>query len=378
MDERRFTYLYKAYRNKLASEKEASELFELLQSGKFDNEFYAYRPEDEDGSDLPDVEFPAIADVIRERDRIKRLRSIRITCYSAAAILLLCLAIGITYRISSGSAKRTLDTRKIYAAQPKGLLTLPDGSAVKLDTINDGLIRDGQGNLFQKSGSVLEVKTFLSNSYSLSVPGGGQYRLIFSEGGTVLLNANSSITVYHPSARERLAVLQGEGFFEVKGNPLSPFIVKVGDRRIRVIGTSFNVKAYAGEKEIRTTLISGALQVEHKSGVMKIVPGQEAVWKVSETTKVVAADTIRATNWQREWSDYDGRMGDYLRMIERMYGVHFELLDDPYLDQDVHMSFHPYDPLSKTLEMLNNFMSTEGYQIVVEGDAIIGRNIKRK
>ncbi len=68
-----------------------------------------------------------------------------------------------------------------------------------------------------------------------------------SDGTTIALNTGSKL--YYPErfARKKREVrLEGEAFFKVKPDAAKPFIIEAGAAMIKVLGTSFNVKAYSG------------------------------------------------------------------------------------------------------------------------------------
>ena|GEM_PF-291349 len=68
--------------------------------------------------------------------------------------------------------------------------------------------------------------------------------VILSDGTIVTLEPGSRLT-YPPvfDGRQRKVYLSGEAFFEVAKNPAKPFLVYTGSSVVRVVGTSFRVKA---------------------------------------------------------------------------------------------------------------------------------------
>ena len=83
----------------------------------------------------------------------------------------------------------------------------------------------------------------------------------------VWLNAGSSLR--YPSrftGDERTVYLSGEGYFEVQSDRLHPFYVSVNEKmKVKAHGTKFNVKAYANDANITTTLTSGKVEVSTQS-----------------------------------------------------------------------------------------------------------------
>ena len=92
---------------------------------------------------------------------------------------------------------------------------------------------------------------------------GQKSQIILSDGTKVWLNSETILkypTVFNENQRE--VFLEGEAFFEVqkKENKI-PFIVKTDDIDIEVLGTRFNVRAYADEEIVETTVVEGSICV---------------------------------------------------------------------------------------------------------------------
>ena len=86
---------------------------------------------------------------------------------------------------------------------------------------------------------------------TIIIPKGGEYRLTLMDGTKVCLNSNSKLK--YPSefgSGNRYVQLEGEAYFEVAKDPDHPFVVDVNNMQIKVLGTAFNVNAYAKENKI--------------------------------------------------------------------------------------------------------------------------------
>ncbi len=79
--------------------------------------------------------------------------------------------------------------------------------------------------------------------------------------------------------------LEGEAFFRVAPNQQHPFIVHHGDISTHVLGTAFNVEAFADEAEIRVSLLSGRVAIKSTSDTMLnhplqyFAPGQQLTYR---------------------------------------------------------------------------------------------------
>jgi transmembrane sensor len=93
-------------------------------------------------------------------------------------------------------------------------------------------------------------------------PRGQRTKVILPDQTNVWLNSES--TLRYPATynrKDREVHLEGEGFFEVSKDKQKPFFVQTEELRIKVYGTSFNLKAFPGEKNIEATLIEGKMSV---------------------------------------------------------------------------------------------------------------------
>ena len=189
----------------------------------------------------------------------------------------------------------------------------------------------------------------------LEVPVGGEYRLTLSDGTRVWLNAASSLT--YPEIfqdRERVVELTGEAFFEVKPDTALPFIVKTQGMRVKVLGTTFNVKAYPDELKLYTTLVEGKVEVFsdylHR-GVM-LYPGEQAVSDSSEIQK-------RQVNVQPYISWKEGKfvfinapLGEICKQIARWYDVEIQFADNEIGKVCFTGAILKFRPLEDLLDMI--------------------------
>ncbi len=99
------------------------------------------------------------------------------------------------------------------------------------------------------------------------VPKGNRTSVILPDSTKVWLS-NGTCLIYPETfiGGFRSVRLEGEGFFEVSHDKKHPFIVNVGEHRIKVLGTKFAVVAYPEDQEVKTELVSGKIQFDIKKG----------------------------------------------------------------------------------------------------------------
>jgi transmembrane sensor len=123
--------------------------------------------------------------------------------------------------------------------------------------------------------------------------------VILPDGSRVTLNAGSKLTYQQNFGKEkRIVSLVGEAFFEVKKNPGWPFIIQLGEAEIKVLGTSFNVKAYKNADKIEVTVAEGMVSLYEKNREEKKViarKGERAVY--SKELKAVKKQMNEDTNY---------------------------------------------------------------------------------
>lgn len=89
------------------------------------------------------------------------------------------------------------------------------------------------------------------------------------DGSSVILKKGSKLAYPNYFKKEiREIYLTGEAFFEIAKDPQRPFYVYANEIVTKVLGTSFNVKAYPGDKEIMVSVKTGKVSV-YKSGTLE-------------------------------------------------------------------------------------------------------------
>lgn len=121
------------------------------------------------------------------------------------------------------------------------------------------------------------------------------------DGTTVTLNKNSSLSYASKfKGKTRPVTLKGEAFFNVAPDKTKPFIIKINDVTVQVVGTSFNVK----NKNGKTT-------VDVETGIVKVSKNKDQV-ELRHGEKVVIADQ----NSELLKSTSKGRLYNYYRNKE--------------------------------------------------------------
>jgi ferric-dicitrate binding protein FerR (iron transport regulator) len=203
----------------------------------------------------------------------------------------------------------------------------------------------------------IEAESANNEFCTISVPKGNKSEVILSDGSKIWLNNNSKL-VYPKkfNAKERRIELIGEAYFEIEKNEKVPFIVQTSDISIKVMGTKFNVSAYANDKFIETTLISGKVMVQSNDNpeietVLK--PGESLTFdKVNNQAAVNNVDTEFYTYWMKgEFVFKDERFETLAKRIERIYNVEITFEDETLKDKTYTGDFKVDDNIYTILEI---------------------------
>ncbi|HEY9195949.1 MAG TPA: FecR domain-containing protein, partial [Mucilaginibacter sp.] len=264
----------------------------------------------------------------------------------------------------------------------KAILTLANGKKISLTDARKGQIINQQGILISKTASGQLVYTIVDDGKTganspaemqyntMETPRGGQFQLLLPDGTRVWLNAASSLKypVNFTASSERKVELSGEAYFEVTHNKERPFRVVTSRQVVEVLGTHFNVNAYADEPNTKTTLLEGAVKVTGGANTALLKPGQEA--NLTDNFKVADVDTDEAIAWKNGYFRFDDeRLETIMRKISRWYNVDVVYQDNDVKDDlfaAVTTRFADISTLLKIMEQTGDeHFSVEGAKIII-------------
>ncbi len=180
-------------------------------------------------------------------------------------------------------------------------------------------------------------------------PKGTRSQIHLADGSTVWLNADSHLSypkTFTGALRE--VSLEGEAFFTVAHNPKQPFVVRLKTGSVRVLGTSFNIRAYAGDSTVETSVVTGRVAfipkpittvpqpqsgrkaIASQPDTLFLLPNVRAIQSLSRQS--IATQPTVATN-QIAWTESklvfrNTPMGEVAKTLERWYGTPVTLEDE--------------------------------------------------
>lgn len=211
----------------------------------------------------------------------------------------------------------------------KAMLMLADGSTIVLDEAQDGaLVQQGNTKVIKLKGR-LAYNTSKSGSAeilynTISTPRGGEYQVELPDGTRVWLNAASSLrfpTAF--SGKERRVEITGEAYFEVAKNKAVPFVVKVQNAEVQVLGTHFNIMGYSEEAELQTTLLEGSVKFVSGGVNRRLKPGQQSLLAKSGQISIDNnVDVEEVVAWKNGLFHFESEeIETVMRQLSRWYDV---------------------------------------------------------
>ncbi len=151
------------------------------------------------------------------------------------------------------------------------------------------------------------------------------------DGSVISLNRNSSIEYPHTfTNNSRLVSLKGEAFFNVAADKNHPFIISTDQIKIKVIGTSFNVKAFPKTNQNEVSVNSGSVEVSSLSNTNKKIilhKGDKAIFNVADNSlvKMQLSDNNYKAWKTKEFAFRNEKLFDAIILIEEVYNVTIQI-----------------------------------------------------
>jgi ferric-dicitrate binding protein FerR (iron transport regulator) len=165
-----------------------------------------------------------------------------------------------------------------------------------------------------------------SQMVEVYVPFGAKKQLILPDGSKVSLN--SGTTFSYPkqfSKKSRVVKLAGEAFFTVTKDTSKPFIVETNHITVKVLGTQFNVKAYADDSRTVATLTRGKIEVVTTTKSCILSPNQQLTYN-NKTSQMEVSHVLadEATGWDRGQLIFvNSTLDEILKTMERHFKISF-------------------------------------------------------
>ncbi len=194
--------------------------------------------------------------------------------------------------------------------------------------------------------------------------------VILPDGTSVYLNRNTHLS-YDESfnKKSRVVTLTGEAYFDVAKNPKKPFIIRTASTEIKVVGTSFNVMAYANSDSVQVLVQSGIVEMYSKSdkkSTLRLTVGNEGTYvKSDEKLKSQNGYDTNMLAWKTHQLNFDNADMTYVvSALEHAFGK--KILFDPIKLKNCRLRT---DFDNKSLDtILSVIKESLGIKVSIDGD----------
>ncbi|MDQ0106786.1 ferric-dicitrate binding protein FerR (iron transport regulator) [Chitinophaga terrae (ex Kim and Jung 2007)] len=183
--------------------------------------------------------------------------------------------------------------------------------------------------------------------------------IVLSDSTRIVLNAASELRYpSHFNGDQREVYLEGEAFFEVSQAAEWPFIIHApGNIKTTVLGTSFNIKAYAGRRQAVVSVVSGKVKISSgKKDLSTLEKGEELrlVVPTGEISKRRNIDNANILAWQSGDIVFnDETLADILKDLQIYYGVNIQLKNEQLANLLITTGFQKNTSIESALENIS-------------------------
>lgn len=245
------------------------------------------------------------------------------------------------------------------------------------------LQREGQEIIVNKKGQKIGTRNGSSLIYSqdstvtelvyntLYVPKGKTFKVQLSDGTKIIVNADTEITypVNFLPSKEREIRLRGEAYFQVAKDSLRPFIAHTRNQKVRVYGTTFNIKAYPEDLFDKTVLVEGLVGVSTGESEVRIIPGEMASTRRGGELEVQEVDIDRYTAWTQDRLVFKSdRFEEIIKVLERKFDVE---IDNKYEELNAEKFTAKFNHEKKLEQILKLFSESRPFKFRRENNHVI-------
>ena len=191
------------------------------------------------------------------------------------------------------------------------------------------------------------------SAVNITVPVGQMSRLKLSDGTEIWLNSNSQLDVVDGNRDERIVELKGEAFFEVAKDPEHPFIVRCGDRSVKVLGTSFNVTSYSPDN-FSVKLFTGSVEMTDALADYSctLKPGEQIDFENGHYVRN-SENGYDNYGWKGGKQSFaDASLETIMRRVGDYYGVSIKFQDESMKLLRCTCAFHSGNSLENILDII--------------------------
>jgi ferric-dicitrate binding protein FerR (iron transport regulator) len=157
----------------------------------------------------------------------------------------------------------------------------------------------------------------------LTVPAGKSYNVVLDDGTIVYMNAASSMEFPMKfNGNKREISISGEAYLKIAKRADRPFIVRLNDSYVQVLGTEFNVNTY-DKGTVKVSLVEGSVKMNAGKDSVILQAGKAADY-AGDAIRVNPFDADEVLSWKSGMLKFSGITIDEIaeKVIPRYFDEH--------------------------------------------------------
>lgn len=182
--------------------------------------------------------------------------------------------------------------------------------------------------------------------------------VVLPDGSKIFMNQNSKLRYAKSlTGAERAVYLDGEAFFDVAHQEARPFVVYANNTQTQVLGTSFDIRAYAAQP-VEVSVLSGKVAVsektENKEGRrIVLTKGRKAIFTTGQQTEETAIADLNFIAWKENALHFNNiSLKNVITILESYYNVKIVLEDKTRANEDYNGHFTDSPSLEHVLDVI--------------------------
>ncbi|HAH56271.1 MAG TPA: anti-sigma factor [Flavobacterium sp.] len=318
-----------------------------------------------------------LSNQIAQEQKVFRLKKIRQRLlYGAAATLIIgVLSVNFFFKDSLFNTPTEnapiVVNNKIEIGTDKATLTLEDGSVIALQKGNNFQTKTAQSNGEKITYNVGKQNSSKIAFNYLTIPRGGQFHLVLSDGTEVWLNSETQLKYpvsFQEGKTRQVELVYGEAYFDVSSSTKhkgSKFKVLNQSQEVEVVGTEFNIKAYRDETNIYTTLVEGKVVISNQGKNRILKPREQSNLNLQDKTIAISkVDVYNEISWKDGVFSFRKKpLGEIMKVLSRWYDVEVQFENQDLKKVGFNGVLGKEQKLEDILKIIKKFKVIKEYEI---------------
>ena len=190
----------------------------------------------------------------------------------------------------------------------------------------------------------------------------GRLEALLPDSTVVVTNQHSTLSILDFDEK-RAVQLVGEAYFDVRADRNRPFYIELEQARVKVVGTSFVIRAYP-DRPHQLNVLEGEVEVQLEDQLFTLLEGEQLRWKTKGKAEKSSSPERNLLAWKtRALVFAQTPLSELLPVLESYYGIRFKVTEPELLDCRFTGTFKDI-PLQELMEILSYSLEL---QIVRQG-----------